>query len=108
MRPARVLVALALLASPALLAAQESIRHGYMALGPAATAPGLDALVSISLSGPLREVVSRIAAQANLSVAFDDSLPGLDYRTTLRADRMPARAALEQVLDGTPLQALVA
>jgi hypothetical protein len=106
-RRSRLLIALALLASPVTLAAQDATRPGYEALGPGVTAPGLDTPVSISLSGSLREIVGRIAAQANLSVAFDDSLPGLSYRTTLRTERMPAGVALQQVLDGTPLQALV-
>jgi hypothetical protein len=107
MRPSHLVAALALLWSPATLAAQDAARPGYVTLGPGVTAPGLDVPVTMSVSGQLRDVVARIATQANLSVAFDDSLPGLSYRTTLRAERMPAGVALQQVLDGTPLEALV-
>ncbi|MEO8561957.1 MAG: TonB-dependent receptor [bacterium] len=95
------------MAVPGSVNAQADPRAGYIPLGPAATAHSLDVPVSLTLTAPLRVVVARIAEQAALSLTFDDALPGLDYRTTLRTLRMPAREALERVLQGTPLQALV-
>ncbi|MEO6528023.1 MAG: carboxypeptidase regulatory-like domain-containing protein, partial [Gemmatimonadaceae bacterium] len=89
------------------LHAQSGIHPGYVALGPDATAAGLDAPVSLLISAPVRDVVARIAAQVDLSLAFDDSLPGVNHRVTLRVVAMPARLALARALAGTPLQALV-
>jgi hypothetical protein len=72
-----------------------------------ARVPALDAPVTLTLAAPLRVVLARIASQANLSLAFDDSLPGLDVRVTVRADGASARSALADVLAHAPLRALV-
>ena len=87
--------------------AQVVQRADFVPLGPEATAAALDRPISISLSASLRLVLSRIAAQAALSLTFDDSLPGLDRMTVLNADRLSVRHALDRVLNGSPLQALV-
>ncbi|HEV7990921.1 MAG TPA: TonB-dependent receptor [Gemmatimonadaceae bacterium] len=100
--------AIGLLVAHAVVEAQQSEgRAGFVPLGPGATARALDAPVSISITAPLRVVVSRIAAQAAFGITFDDSLPGLDRLTTLNADRLAARIALDRVLSASPLQALV-
>jgi hypothetical protein len=87
--------------------AQAGQRAGFVPLGPESTARALDAPISLSITAPVRIVVARIAEQAALGITFDDSLPGLGRLTTLNADRLPARHALERVLAGSPLQALV-
>jgi hypothetical protein len=69
--------------------------------------PRLDRLVTLSFTGTLRDAIARIAGLADLGVVYDDSLPGLDARTTLRADGVPARDVLLRALEGTPLRALV-
>ena len=80
---------------------------GFTALRADTRGPRLDRLVSGTINGTLREAIARIALVANLSVTFDDSLPGLDARTTLRLDATPARVALLRVLEPSPLRALV-
>ena len=96
-----------LAASAQAVGAQGDARAGFVPLGAAATAPALDTPVSLLITAPLREVVARIVAQTTLSLAFDDSLPGLGASVTLRALAVPARVALARALSGTSLQALV-
>jgi hypothetical protein len=69
--------------------------------------PRLDRLVTGTITGSLRQTVARIATVADLSVTYDDSLPGLDAPTTLRLDATPAGVALLRALDHSPLRALV-
>jgi len=100
-------VVIAMLASAVPVRAQSDAHARYVPLGPGATARALDRPITLSISAPLRLVVARIAEQASLSITFDDSLPGLDRLTPLEAERLPVRLALERVLRGSPLQALV-
>jgi hypothetical protein len=98
-----VLAVLALGSAP--VHAQAS--GAYVPLGADSSAAGLDRVVSLSITAPVRDVVARIAALANLSIVFDDSLPGLRASVTLRVRDLPAREALARSLAGTSLQALV-
>jgi hypothetical protein len=111
-RRAHCLVAasLALLVAQPLRAQQSSSLPDPARFVPlaGARAPALDAPVTLSLVAPLRVVLARIATQANLSLAFDDSLPGLDTPVTMHADGASARTALEDALAHAPLRALVA
>jgi hypothetical protein len=79
---------------------------GYAPLA-AASAPALDAPVTLALDAPLRVALARIAAQANLSLAFDDSLPGLDARVRVNAAGASARRTLAAALAHVPIRALV-
>ena len=97
---------------PSLLPAQTSpalsgVSLKYVPLGPDATASALDAPVSLTLDAPLRAVLTAIANQAHLSLAFDDALPGLAAPVSFRSRSLPARLALARALEGAPLQALV-
>ncbi|HKP16752.1 MAG TPA: TonB-dependent receptor, partial [Gemmatimonadaceae bacterium] len=102
--------ALAMLVVTAPLPAQRTERGavaGFVALRADSHGPRLDQRLTLSFAGTLREAIARIAGLAELSVVYDDSLPGLDARTTLRADGAPARDVLLRALDGAPLRALV-
>jgi hypothetical protein len=103
-------VALALLAAIALrsspLVAQSSIGPAFVPIATAVSTPNLDRPVSLSITASVREVVTRIAALAELGIVLDDSLPGLRASVTLRANKMPARQALARALEGTSLQAV--
>jgi hypothetical protein len=91
------------------LAAQERGLSGYTPLVAEAAQPGLSAVIALSISNaPLREALSTIARAASLSLTFDDALPGLDRRVSLRADHITASAALLKVLSGSQLRAVVA
>jgi hypothetical protein len=85
----------------------STVTAGLVPLGPDVHVARLDAPVSLALRAPLREVIARIAAQADLSVAFDDSLPGLGTSVSLAVTSVPARTALTKALAGTLLRALV-
>ena len=63
--------------------------------------------MTLSFTGTLRDAIARIAALAELGVAYDDSLPGLDARTTLRsrAYRRATRSCVPST--SRPLRALV-
>jgi hypothetical protein len=111
-RVVRATLALTLVAAGAPLAAQQfatgPLAHaGLVPLGPAVKSALLDAPVSLSVRAPLRWVVARIAAQADLSVVFDDSLPGLGASVSIDVTSVPARVALVRVLEGSSLRALV-
>ena len=80
---------------------------GFTPLSAGTRNARLDAPVRFASTGTLRELITRIAAQADLSVTFDDSLPGLGARSTLRFDGVPARTAILRALQGSPLRALV-
>lgn len=95
------------LAGPSIAAAQGR-PAGYLPLDSAAATPSLERVVGYDIyAAPLRAVLTEIAQKSGLSLVFDDSLPGLDRRTALRAPLLSARAALERVLAGTSLRALV-
>jgi hypothetical protein len=107
-RAAMVLVVMLAAAAPA--RAQQTERggvDGYAPLRADTRGPRLDRLITGAFTGTLREAIARIAALASLSVAYDDSLPGLDAPTTLRVNSMPARAVLLRMLEPSPLRALV-
>jgi hypothetical protein len=80
---------------------------GFTPLSAGTNGSRLDAPLRFAFTGTLRELIVRLAAQADLSVTFDDSLPGLGSQATLRVDAAPARTALLQALQGSPLRALV-
>src|SRR6186713_1276264 len=81
-------------------APSSTVTAGLVPLGSAVRVERLDALVSLAMRAPLREVVARIATQADLSVAFDDSLPGLGATVSLDVTSVPARSALARALAG--------
>ena len=102
-----VAASLAMIVTP--LRAQRSASSdpaGYAPLA-AAPAPALDAPVTLTLAAPLRVILGRIAAQANLSLAFDDSLPGLDVRVSVDVAGTTARRTLAAALAHAPIRALV-
>src|SRR4051812_29676996 len=72
------------------LAPSSTVSAGLVPLGPGVHVVRLDTPVSLALRAPLREVVARIAAQADLSLAFDDSLPGLGASVSLDVTSVPA------------------
>jgi hypothetical protein len=79
-----------------------------LAAGSSATTPALSTLVTVIVTDtPLSEVVSSIAKQANLSLTFDATLPGLDRKISVSLTRTPAARALLRVLDNSPIQAMV-
>ena len=109
-RSAAVAALVATLVARAPLHAQETGRDaiaGFTVLRSDTREPRLDRLVTLTFSGSLREAIVRLAALANLSIVYDDSLPGLDARTNLRADGATVRSVLLRALDASPLQALV-
>lgn len=55
----------------------------------------------------LSDVVSMIARQAGVSLTYDASLPGLDRKVSLTLTRISAAQAIVQVLDRSPVQAMV-
>ncbi|MEO8619912.1 MAG: TonB-dependent receptor [bacterium] len=102
-----VRLALALSGAPALLCAQSST-DAFIPIGRDTAVAALKTPVSIWVTRErLRTVVEQIASRAGIGIAFDDSLPGLDYSVTLHARNMSVREALERALDGTPLHAMV-
>jgi len=107
---AAALALVATLVARAPLHAQETGRDGiagFTVLRADTREPRLDRLVTLTFAGSLREAIVRLAALANLSIVYDDSLPGLDARTNLRADGATVRSVLLRALDASPLQALV-
>jgi hypothetical protein len=107
---AAALVLVATLVARPPLHAQETERAaiaGFTALRADTRGPQLDRVVTFTFTGSLRDAIARLTALANLSVVYDDSLPGLDARTNLRADAETVRSVLLRALDASPLQALV-
>lgn len=97
-------------AQPGLLLARAQIPSGYRPLADApASSPALDRRVTVDATPRSRiALLGLIAQQATLSFVADPSLPGM---TTVHAVRgvtaMPAREALQRVLEGSSLRALV-
>lgn len=90
------------------LAAAQARPRGYLPLDSAASTPALERDVSLDgSSGSLRAVLKELARQSGLSLVFDDSLPGLDRWIVLHAAGLSARYALDRILGGTSLIALV-
>jgi hypothetical protein len=103
-------LALVMLVAAAPLRAQRPERAavaGFVALRADVHGPRLDQPVTLSFTGTLRQAIARIAALADLSVVYDDSLPGLDVRATLQIESVPARDVLLRVLEQSTLRALV-
>ena len=99
--------ALALLL-PATGIAQANARSGFVPLRADVTAAPLSNPVSVSaVDIPLGDVIRGIVQQAGLSVALDESLPGLEQRISLKLARVSAAAALVRALQDTSLQAMV-
>jgi hypothetical protein len=55
----------------------------------------------------LRDALAAIAKAGNLSLSFDDGLPGLDRRVSFQFDHVTAASAVLRALDGTTLRAMV-
>ena len=106
---AAVLALLMLVVAPPLRAQRPSrgAVAGFVALRADSHGPRLDQPVTLSFAGTLRQAIARIAGLADLSVVYDDSLPGLDVRTTLQIESVPARDVLLRVLEQSTLRALV-
>lgn len=74
------------------------------------TAPApLGVPVSLKVrSVPLRFAIGALANEANATLVFDADLGGLDHNVTFRVDQVPFARALLRLLDGEPIQAMVA
>jgi hypothetical protein len=81
---------------------------GYVPLDSAPSTPALERLLTLDVTDELlRDVVGTVAREAGFSLVFDDSLPGLRRRVSIRAPRLAARRVLERALAGSTVQALV-
>jgi carboxypeptidase family protein/TonB-dependent receptor-like protein len=106
LRQIRVAFLVALL--PAITGAQANPRSGFVPLRADATAVPLSNSVTVSVTNAsLGDVIRDIVQQAGLSVAIDQSLPGLEQRVSLQLTRVTAAAALVRALQDTSLQAMV-
>lgn len=99
----RLIVVIAVLIPCASARAQS----GYIALDSVSPPAALAAPVTLRTAGePLRVAVSDIARQANVSIAFDPALPGLDHTVAAAFERVAAAKALLRLLDGSNIQAM--
>ena len=111
----RFLLRLLLLASCAcaLLSAQgrpaADAPSGYvpLAAAPAATGPLSQPVTLDVAQKTLSSILTEIARQSRVSFAADPSLPGMDVAHDLKLAGVSARDAIQRVLEGTPLRALV-
>jgi hypothetical protein len=104
----RAFTALLIATVPAAAAAQANSQSGFVPLRADVTAAPLSNPVTVSATNALLgDVIRGIVQQAGLSVAIDESLPGLDHRITLQLTRVSAAAALVRALQDTSLQAMV-
>ena len=79
----------------------------YVPLDSMTPPASLTALVSLKAGrASLRDAIGEVARQANVSIAFDPSLAGLDRPVTLQTTRVTAARALLRLLDGSGLQAM--
>lgn len=96
------------IAMPAITGAQTNPRSGFVPLRADATAAPLSNSVTVSVAdAPLGDVIRDIVQQAGLSVAIDQTLPGLGQRVSLQLTGVTAAAALVRALQDTSLQAMV-
>jgi hypothetical protein len=90
--------------------AQASAAHSaftpLVADAPASSALSTPVTVIVTET-PLSDIVSSIAKQANLSLTFDATLPGLDRKLTISLSSTSAARALLRALDNSPIQAMV-
>jgi hypothetical protein len=88
----------------------RSARGGYSLLLASSPAPAaLSAAVAVTVdSVPLSVALQEVARRAKVSIVYDRSLPGLGDRVSLHAENVTAAAAVLRLLDGKPLDALVA
>jgi hypothetical protein len=106
----RRIIAAQLLAllTPAILAGQANAQPGFVPLRADVTAVPLSNIVTVlARNTPLGDVIRDIVQQAGLSLAVDQSLPGLDRRVSMHLQRVSAAAALVRALRDTSLQAMV-
>lgn len=79
----------------------------YVALDSVTPPPALKTLVSLQpTKTTLRDAIGDVARQANVGIAFDPKLAGVDRSVTPRAERIPAAQALLRLLDGSGIQAM--
>jgi hypothetical protein len=79
-----------------------------LAASTAGSASVLATPVTLSVTdATLSDIVSMIARQAGVSLTYDASLPGLDRKVSLTLTRIAAAQAIVQVLDRSPVQAMV-
>jgi hypothetical protein len=99
-----------LLCSTALTAqSRDSTTSGFIALDRLTQLPpALQTLVTLSMSAqPRSAILADIARQAGLSYIADRALPGMATPVTLVVSRVTVRVALQQLLAGSTLEALV-
>jgi len=81
---------------------------GYSPLDTIQPPAALAAPVTIDVNDmPIRDVMNEVARQARVSIVFEPTLPGIERRVTLRAEREPSARVIARVLASTPIQAMV-
>lgn len=106
MSVARGVAAFLLLVTAVPLRAQAS-QSGFTPIERDSATASLNMPITLVVAHePLRTALEKLGRLSGVSLVFDDSLPGLGYRTTLHAQRMPLREAIARALEGSPLMAM--